>query len=474
MVQQIKQGNIWGRVGSGIGQGLAEQIPKEIERSRLSSGLKNFEEDHQNLTPIQQLSRLSAIPGITPQMIQSFSELAKNQASRNAYTRRDIQSGRPAGATSSPRSSPDFRDMQLANIEKRLERPQREQQPSQQNIPSNYRNREEEVLARPQETIKNPLAKELEPPRPWSQDRLEDEVSSQLERDPNLSVNEAMARAAAAEAREMALPVAERKVQEDKKNSRDEIDEEFDKQISTLLQKDDKGVYKDLTGLTLLNLKKSAFDDLETNPKLNARTAAEKWAKKGHDLARTKQDVKVMAHRDLTDKAWPSKKEENLKKLKQAQKIFAETGNANEFFDILRSKNTADTYGFGLSPGAAALIAYPRSERIKEVVRSHQNFGPIEYETLVPKDRTQKSRKFAEEVRKNLTPEDSLLAIAREMRDKNEYFDEAAFFDWFGDHQESLPPHMKNELVKGVSDISPNWGDVALFPFFGGRSAVHD
>lgn len=38
--QKIKQGNIFGRIGSGIGQGLAEHAPKEIERSRLASGLK--------------------------------------------------------------------------------------------------------------------------------------------------------------------------------------------------------------------------------------------------------------------------------------------------------------------------------------------------------------------------------------------------------------------------------------------------
>lgn len=86
MAQYIKQGNIFGRIGSGIGQGLAEQIPKEIERSRLASGLRAFEQDHQNLTPIQQLARLSSVPGITPQMIQSFSELAKQQNMANALT----------------------------------------------------------------------------------------------------------------------------------------------------------------------------------------------------------------------------------------------------------------------------------------------------------------------------------------------------------------------------------------------------
>lgn len=84
MSYEVKQGNVFGRIGTGVGQGLAEQVPKEIERNRLSSGLQQFEKESANLTPIQQLARLSAIPGITPQMIQSFGELGRQQAKGQA------------------------------------------------------------------------------------------------------------------------------------------------------------------------------------------------------------------------------------------------------------------------------------------------------------------------------------------------------------------------------------------------------
>lgn len=83
MAQTIKQGNIFGRIGSGIGQGLAEQIPKEIERSRLASGLKELGEQ-KDQTPFQQFSALASIPGITPQMIQSGSDLLRQQAKGQA------------------------------------------------------------------------------------------------------------------------------------------------------------------------------------------------------------------------------------------------------------------------------------------------------------------------------------------------------------------------------------------------------
>lgn len=76
---EIKQGNIWGRLGSGIGQGIGEQLPKEIERGRLASGLDNLS-NQKDLTPFQQFSKLSSIPGATPQIIQSGSELLRQQA----------------------------------------------------------------------------------------------------------------------------------------------------------------------------------------------------------------------------------------------------------------------------------------------------------------------------------------------------------------------------------------------------------
>jgi len=69
MSYQVKQGNIFGRLGSGIGQGLAEQLPKEIERSRLAQGLEDLSQQ-QGLSPTQKFAKLAAIPGVTPQMIQ--------------------------------------------------------------------------------------------------------------------------------------------------------------------------------------------------------------------------------------------------------------------------------------------------------------------------------------------------------------------------------------------------------------------
>jgi len=86
VAQKIKQGNIFGRLGSGIGQGLAEQIPKEIDRSRLASGLERFEKESANLTPMQGFVKALSIPGVAekPQVVQSLGDLQRQQAYLNA------------------------------------------------------------------------------------------------------------------------------------------------------------------------------------------------------------------------------------------------------------------------------------------------------------------------------------------------------------------------------------------------------
>ena len=83
MSYEVKPGNIFGRLGTGIGKGIAEQAPKEIERLRLQSGLKDVSQK-KDLTPFQQFAELSGVPGVTPQMIESGSKLLRQQGVNQA------------------------------------------------------------------------------------------------------------------------------------------------------------------------------------------------------------------------------------------------------------------------------------------------------------------------------------------------------------------------------------------------------
>lgn len=80
MAQLIQQGDIFGRLGTGVGQGLAEQLPKEIERGRLASGVQGLLSE--NLTPAQFYARALSVPGLIdrPEVIQNLQNFARQQS----------------------------------------------------------------------------------------------------------------------------------------------------------------------------------------------------------------------------------------------------------------------------------------------------------------------------------------------------------------------------------------------------------
>ena len=75
---KVSQGSLAGRLGSGLGQGLAEQIPKEVDRYRLAQGLKNIQQT-KNASPIDQLSQLYR-SGASPEQINQIIPYLRNAA----------------------------------------------------------------------------------------------------------------------------------------------------------------------------------------------------------------------------------------------------------------------------------------------------------------------------------------------------------------------------------------------------------
>ena len=108
MVQKIRNASIFGRVGSGIGQGLAEQIPKEVELYRLAQGLQALEKDAPNLSPSQRFSRALTVPGLIdrPQAIQSLGELYRQEGVSNSLMNRPKGINIPNGGQPTPTNTP--------------------------------------------------------------------------------------------------------------------------------------------------------------------------------------------------------------------------------------------------------------------------------------------------------------------------------------------------------------------------------
>lgn len=78
-----QQGSPLGRLGKGIGKGLADTIPKEIDRYRLASGLEKFEKESKGKSPFQQAVDFYKIPGATAEMGYTLFPLLQNEQ-RNA------------------------------------------------------------------------------------------------------------------------------------------------------------------------------------------------------------------------------------------------------------------------------------------------------------------------------------------------------------------------------------------------------
>jgi hypothetical protein len=100
MVQVIDDaynGNIFGRLGKGIGKGLSEQVPKEIERYRLSSGLEQLGQDAKGgkLTPLEIYTKAAGIPGMTPQHLYTIAPIIQEQMKRQNFLNRGEGGGIP-------------------------------------------------------------------------------------------------------------------------------------------------------------------------------------------------------------------------------------------------------------------------------------------------------------------------------------------------------------------------------------------
>lgn len=482
MVQYVKQGNIFGRIGTAIGKGLEQQIPKEVERNRLANSLEELG-NRQDLSPFQRFSGLVGAAHEYPQVVQSAADLLKAEALRNSFTNQKGRTNKINPSAQPNQGKFSLKDINFAN-----------QNPNQINrsvvqensIPSNFANREEEALSNRGLVQENPAQQRFIPPIPWTPEQRDEDIGREAERHPELSFEQLQARSADNERRFLEAPEAYRQQQEYLKNIEDEADAEFDKQLETALQKEGPEVYKDLTGDTLLDLKKAMRHDLAINPNLNPKTAAEKWRKKGKDFVEHKNLVKEQANRSLDEKILPSKKEETLRILKNAQKIYADLGKKREFYNMLRSKNIPPTYeinpqsgkrelinegsyGFDASPGNAALIAYPRSQPLKTLIKNTKRF-PAD-----PRQIPALSRKLADDFANNRTNEDSILAFMKQVKDTNPYFDEYVFINYLQDNQNKFAfnPDQVKELSVPVSDFFSNWGDLALFPLTG-RSVAHD
>ncbi len=460
MVQTINDpysGNAFGRIGKGIGQGLSEQLPKEIERGRLSSGLKKFEEEHQDLNPMQQLARLSAIPGVTPQMIQSFSELAKMNNQRNAYGRGQGSQG--GGGFNQENEANHLDQAADAGMPMQQEfNPQENAQGGMQAAGESVNNGQRTPNARanqrvPEISNEPPLADRTLTRPPWSPQQRDARVVDYM--DQGFLVDQAKELASDDEARDLAEPAAYQRRLNELTAKSDQARGEFRKQLETKLEKSEEGVFKDITGEMLVNMERGLERDLRTNPNASFKDVANDWSNRALDVAKAKDQFSKLAQTTGIESFF--KGDQTLKKLRSYEQIFKKSGNSEEYYNLLR-KNPEEG-GFGLSPQGAALISFPPTKNVKSFV---DNFKLI----IDPAKNESTARKAAIDIEKLIDSDDSILSVVRSLSDKDPYFNQQSFFDQLNSDQDNirLNARQRRELAEGRANILPTWGDIKILP----------
>ena len=463
MAQKIKQADIFGRVGTSIGKSLAEEIPKEVDRYRLASGLSQFERDAENLNPMQQVARLAAIPGMTPGYLQSFADLAKMQNRARAYQaaagQQPVLDEKPtagAGQEVAREKKERLVDRAIRASDKMQDAMKEPSGPGYYKEPSQYQQQ-------PQLVPQNPADERMLARTPWNPEKRNATIAAYINR--GFLPEEARELARDDEERDLAEPGALEKAYEQRRNRKAEALEEFNKKLELKLQKKpaksgEKGtVFEDITGPMINNMQRGIERDLIMHPNASLEDITDEWSNRALNMAKAKNQFLKTAKTTGLETFF--KGDQYLNKLQDYGNIYRKANNEEEYYDLLIEH-------VGLSPQGAATIAFERSKPVKEYINkfkvpvNFKTFGAVDLEAI-----ENASRKAAIEIENLIQDKDSLLAIARELRKKDSNFIEKAFFDQLrqGEGKTRFNDRQLRELAEGESDITFTYGDVKVFPW---------
>lgn len=410
-------GNIFGRIGSGIGKGLSEQVPKEIERSRLSGGLKKLGEDAKMgkmVSPFDQAAQLLGTPGATPQMVDALLPLLRNQQAREEAMRR---------AQGTPR----------------------EMAPG--------------IGTAPQPAASEAVSRRTQPNylQRSTPQQIQQETARLLNTFPNLYPTESEARAEAEkiDARRLA-------VDQDLEGKRELTKKFFEEQLETVLQKTGQNVFNEIPGGAKMRFLKDAQADVERG--MTPFEAASKAAEDAKNLADAKLRIQAEGRKSFLGK----ERNRTREIIKSAQKEFSKGGaeQLKDFKNLIKKEHDLSEY-------EAASLAYP-------VEQNEKLYGELEslpsikrkrgqFETPKMKKRAKDSAiQIAQQTAKSLAPNDSIYSIANFLEQKG--YSRDAFVDevrrLHNEGKLELNPRQTEEVLSSPNFIS-TLGDL-YFKAFGG------
>ncbi len=401
-----KPGDLSGRIGRGIGKGLSEQLPKEVQRQRLAYGLKSLQDSQnqgQPLTPIDQISRL----------MQSGADLS------------DVQHLVP------------YLQQQGARTE--AARKQQGQKQPQENVTQNQQ--AQQVNQNANNVPSQALETGHNPNRIINTRESIREKGSQLTQQnpyqfPTLD-------AGIAEAEKLAL---------NQENNITDANKEFDNILGTLTQKGGQS-YSDVLGIQKEAFRKKA-EDAVINGEMSAKEAARKYGNEALNFAKSRSNLRTISPRAV----FTNSQKDNRKNIDEVRKEYEKYGLADEF----RNELIGDIH---YSPGYATYLAYPPSSEVKKELSSTQNLSKIVHGF----NKRESEAKLVDRISKNMTEKDNPLGIAWALNkkgyDPNIILDE--FEKRYKDGKLRLNANQARDLTQKRSKMVPSFNDLLTSSFTG-------
>ncbi len=425
MAQKIQQANIFGRLGSGIGQGLAEQLPKEIERTRLSKGLQDFEKESSGLSPLQQYARIAGIPGITPSMLQVLPDILKQQNARQSL----IQGSE---ARKKSEMEPIIRKSKKAPAE---------------------------TEGTPSITTPSSLEATLNPYIPRSLEQLQQRAGELLKEQPGLYLDpkDALQEDQQFQQQQQALE-SKRGKQQDVQSR---LEKELESQVGTLGARIPGNVFSEYQDKAINALKPKS----EGGEGLTEKQAAKKYGNELFNVAKDYQAISTLGDLKLITRS-PSGNKSAIRSIVKSAK---ERGDQENIMNEIIANQK-------LSPSKASYLTYPVTDNkeLSNSISSLQDITPKftvsrgfpEYPTLPENELLEKTRKASEKIAKNIKPTDSILSIAEELKSRG--YDPKAFVDYVDQNRKKLniTERQARELNQ-PRDFTPTINDMWMFYFSG-------
>ena len=422
MSYEVRQPSVSAAVGAGLGSGLSEQIPREIGRYRLASGLKQFSDQSSGMTPMQQITGLLSIPGVSdsPQMMQVLGDMAKqgafSRAIKQAYGIDPEEEAQP---------TPGVPTNQMAGTAPMGEGFQRSDIPSRGEASALP---QQEMGGAPSEDIPTLGTKEgieatLSPFIPRTEQQIARDASRNNPQLFEFNPQSAMDI-------ERRKDVAERERREALESRRIKEAEVENKIRSSLRDISERMGSGSIPGDVYADIERDAIRAVKDG-RLTESQAAQEYGKKMRDRARDYSNV-----RSLRWSLLPGKQQELDRSINALQKTFKEEGDLENFGDTLVAQ--------GYTPTKSYSKAYPLKdfpelrkeiEKMKRIPRDTKGLteaGIMEFDKL----RKSREEKMFPILANKLGKEASPLSVAHELYARD--YDPVSWLNYLDENRKKL------------------------------------